>query len=113
MYCFNEFEKRDIVCPHCPGTEAMETGETATAETEGVRDDGSRFSVRIYAFPLRGDDGRPRGFVEVVEDNSNPTPDDTTASMSNSKSELTEIAKHIDGYNPKMNKQQLVDLING
>ena len=54
-----------------------------------------------------------RPIVEVVEDNSNPTPDDTTASMSNSKSELTEIAKIIDGYNPKMNKQQLVDLING
>ena len=66
--CFEEFEKRDAVCAHCPGTRAMATGKPAEAETEGVRDDGSLFSVRIQAFPLLGPDGTPTGFIEVVED---------------------------------------------
>ena len=42
--CFREFEKRDGVCAHCPGTKAMATGEKAVVETTGVRDDGSRLS---------------------------------------------------------------------
>jgi PAS domain S-box-containing protein len=67
-YCFKEFEKRDTVCPHCPGKEAMQTGSAAVAETGGVRDDGSRISVRINAFPLKDDHGRAKGFIEVVED---------------------------------------------
>jgi len=44
-YCFREFEKRSAVCSHCPGMQAMATGRPAEAETEGVRDDGSRFPV--------------------------------------------------------------------
>jgi len=36
--CFREFEKRESVCPHCPGTRAMETGQPAEIETEGIRD---------------------------------------------------------------------------
>ena len=66
--CFWEFEKRDAVCPHCPGVQATATGQTVEAETEAVRDDGSRFHVRIQAFPVFGDDGTPTGFIEVVED---------------------------------------------
>jgi PAS domain S-box-containing protein len=66
--CFREFEKRDEVCPHCPGTKAMATGRKAVVETTGVRDDGSRFIVRLQAFPQRGPDGRITGFIEVVED---------------------------------------------
>ncbi|MDO9533187.1 MAG: PAS domain S-box protein [Deltaproteobacteria bacterium] len=66
--CFREFEKRDGVCAHCPGTEAMATGRKAVVETTGVRDDGSRLNVRVQAFPHRGPDGRITGFIEVVED---------------------------------------------
>lgn len=66
--CFEEFEKRNQVCPHCPGVGAMATGQPAVVETEGVRDDGSRFSARIHAFPAFGLDGAVTGFVEVVED---------------------------------------------
>jgi PAS domain S-box-containing protein len=66
--CFEEFEKRDAVCPHCPGTKAMATGQPETAETHGTRDDGSRFAVRTHAFPLAGMGGAARGFIEVVED---------------------------------------------
>ena len=66
--CFREFEKRDGVCAHCPGTKAMATGEKAVMETAGVRDDGSRIDIRLQAFPHRGPDGHITGFIEVVED---------------------------------------------
>jgi PAS domain S-box-containing protein len=66
--CFREFEKREEVCAHCPGTEAMATGQKAVVETAGVRDDGSRLNVRLQAFPHRGADGHINGFIEVVED---------------------------------------------
>ncbi len=67
-HCFSEFEKKEAVCLHCPGVQAMAVGCTAEVLTTGVRDDGSTFDVRIMAFPLSGFDGKPRGFIEVVED---------------------------------------------
>ena len=66
--CFREFEKRDAICPHCPGVEAIATGQPAEVETYGVRDDGSRFNVRLRAFPTFGQDGTVRGFVEIGQD---------------------------------------------
>ncbi|MFQ6035369.1 MAG: PAS domain S-box protein, partial [Sedimentisphaerales bacterium] len=66
--CFREFEKRESICPHCPGRRVIATGQPAEAETEGVRDDGSRFSVRIQAFPAKRLDGVVTGFIKVVED---------------------------------------------
>ncbi len=54
-----------------------------------------------------------RPVVEVVAESVGESSEEKpTASMSNTKDELTEMAKDIEGYNPKMNKQQLVDLIN-
>jgi PAS domain S-box-containing protein len=46
----------------------MSTGHAAYTETEGVREDGSRFFVSINAFPILSQDGQPTGFIEVVED---------------------------------------------
>jgi PAS domain S-box-containing protein len=66
--CFREFEKRDGVCAHCPGTKAMATGQKAVVETTTLRDDGSQIIVQLQAFPHRGRDGRINGFIEVVED---------------------------------------------
>lgn len=66
--CFREFERRDAVCPHCPGVTAMATGLPARVETEGVRDDGSHFSALVHAFPLPGEGRTFRGFIEVVEE---------------------------------------------
>ena len=54
--------------PQLPGTKAMATGKMAEIEAEAVRDDGSRFSVKIKAFPLFAADGSPSGFIELVED---------------------------------------------
>jgi hypothetical protein len=66
--CFREYEKREAVCPHCPGVRAMASGNTEEVETQGVRDDGSRFYVRNRAVPLVGPDGVMKGFIELVED---------------------------------------------
>jgi len=71
--CFREFEKREPICPHCPGKRAMETGQPAEIETEGISDNGPPRRIRIQAFPIRhgGADGPPRrmtGFIEIVED---------------------------------------------
>ena len=66
--CFQEFEKRDEVCPHCPGVIAMNTGQAAEVETADVRDDGSKFDVRICAFPIFGTNNTVTGFIEIVED---------------------------------------------
>jgi PAS domain S-box-containing protein len=66
--CFREFEKRDSICPHCPGKKAIITGQPAEAETAAVHDDGSRFPVRIQAFPAMKSDGTVAGFIEIIED---------------------------------------------
>ncbi len=66
--CFREYEKREAVCPHCPGVRAMASGKTTEVETQGVRDDGSRFYVRNRTLPFFGPDGVVKGFIEIVED---------------------------------------------
>jgi len=66
--CYREFEKREAVCPHCPGVKAMATGETVEVVAEGVRDDGSRFAAVLKALPWRRQDGTALGFIEMVED---------------------------------------------
>ena len=66
--CYDVFEKAKGICSKCPGDEAIRTGRPAETEGEGVRDDGSRFPVRIQAFPLFAEDGEPTGFIEVAED---------------------------------------------
>jgi diguanylate cyclase (GGDEF)-like protein/PAS domain S-box-containing protein len=66
--CFREFEKRDAVCPHCPGVQTMATNQPAEVETEGIRDDGSRFQVRLQTFPVSGQDGTVIGFIETAVD---------------------------------------------
>ena len=67
LHCFSQFEKRLAICPHCPGTRAMASRTAAEVETQGVRDDGSRFFVRIRAVPFFGIDGAVNGFIEIVE----------------------------------------------
>jgi PAS domain S-box-containing protein len=66
--CFQEFEKREKVCAHCPGTRTMATRLPQETETVGVRDDGTNFSVWIQAFPTFGSEGQVTGFIEVVDD---------------------------------------------
>ncbi|MBN2588974.1 MAG: PAS domain S-box protein [Sedimentisphaerales bacterium] len=67
-YCFKEYEKRDEVCPHCPGRQAMATGSPSEVETQAVLDDGTRVHVRNRAIPIFSNDGQVKGFIEMVED---------------------------------------------
>ncbi len=66
--CYNKFEKRTEICDHCPGEKAIKSGHAEDVETYGVRDDQSHFPVHIRSFPLFDDNGKPTGFIEVVED---------------------------------------------
>ena len=69
--CHMEFEKREEVCPHCPGRKAMQSGKGEEVETTGIRDDGTTINVRIKAFPLRNEQQEITGFIEIVTDISN------------------------------------------
>jgi diguanylate cyclase (GGDEF)-like protein/PAS domain S-box-containing protein len=66
--CFRMFEKRNAVCPYCPGVRTLATGKPAEVETEGVLNDGSRLNVRLQTFPVFGGDGKVTGFIEISED---------------------------------------------
>ena len=66
-YCYKEYEKRDEICPHCPGKKAMATGRAADAETQAVLDDGTRIHVRNRAVPFFSQDGQLKGFIEMIE----------------------------------------------
>jgi diguanylate cyclase (GGDEF)-like protein/PAS domain S-box-containing protein len=67
-HCFGEFERRTDVCPHCPGVQAMASGQPQTVITEGVIPGGRRVRVRIKAFPVFDGEGGCTGFVELIED---------------------------------------------
>ena len=67
-YCFQEFEKRGEVCPHCPGAKTMATGEPMAVDTVGVHDDGTFHYAHVRTFPTFDSLGKVTGFVEVVED---------------------------------------------
>ncbi len=67
-YCFKEFEKRDSICPHCPGIQALQTHQTSEVLTQGVLDNGEKFYAWNRAFPVYREDGEVEGFIEVVED---------------------------------------------
>ncbi|HEX8960397.1 MAG TPA: EAL domain-containing protein [Geobacteraceae bacterium] len=66
--CFRELAGQEVACPACPGTIAMKSGKPAVLEKEGIKHDGTRFTVRIKAFPIFDPDGAARKFCEVVED---------------------------------------------
>lgn len=66
--CYSMFERAHGACSNCPGDRAIKARGPAEIEAEGVRSDGSRFPVRVQAFPLFAEDGAPTGFIEVAED---------------------------------------------
>jgi diguanylate cyclase (GGDEF)-like protein/PAS domain S-box-containing protein len=68
QYCFQEFEKRDGVCAHCPAVKAMASGQPAEVDTIGVHDNGTFHYAHVRTFPTFDSLGKVTGFVEVVED---------------------------------------------
>lgn len=65
--CYEEMEKRSSPCPHCPGAEALRTGRVAEGEGTATLDDGTKVPFHLRAYPIAAADGRPAGWVEVVE----------------------------------------------
>jgi len=68
QHCYEQFEKREQICSHCPGSISMKSGLPAQVETEAIRNDGSRFSASVHTVPVFNDQGSVAGFIEVVED---------------------------------------------
>lgn len=66
--CYREFVKRENICPGCPGKLALATGQPHHAELQGVRDNGTRYTISCTAYPVMGPAGEPIGFVEAEED---------------------------------------------
>lgn len=66
--CYKVFCNHQTPCPNCPGMKAMTTGQSEEIDIEGVREDGSRFPLRVRVFPVRKSDGTLSGFIEVLED---------------------------------------------
>ncbi len=66
--CFSEFEKKDHVCPYCPGITAMQDLRACETDSGGIKADGTTVRVRIRAFPVIGKEQKATGFIEVVED---------------------------------------------
>lgn len=66
-YCYKECEKRNHICPHCPGVKAIASGKTEKVETHGIQEDGSPFYIRICAIPFYNSNNEIAGFIEMVE----------------------------------------------
>ncbi len=107
--CYQEHEKRDSVCPHCPGTRAMETGLVHSTETVGIRDDGSTFNAQVTAFPHYSSDGTILGFIEIVEDITERTKADTL--LKESLKEKETLLKEVH-HRVKNNLQIITSLLN-
>ncbi len=101
-YCYQEFEKREKVCDHCPGVLAMSTRQKSVIETIGVRDDGSRFPVLIKAIPVFGPDRTVTGFIEVTDDITERNKD--AEELSKHREHLEELVKEQTSELIKINK---------
>ena len=65
--CYREFEKREDICPNCPGVAALASGKPHKAERVGVPDEGAPYRLVSTAYPVFGPSGKPIGFVEIIE----------------------------------------------
>ena len=66
--CYSIYEKRYTFCPYCPGMTAVTQGKSAECEVERTMPDGQVVNWLLKAYPLFGDEGNPRGFIEISED---------------------------------------------
>ena len=64
---FQEFEKRDGICPHCPGVKAMASRQPMEVDAVGVHDDGTFHYAHVRTFPTFDSLGNVTGFIEVVD----------------------------------------------
>jgi len=66
-HCYKEFEQKNSVCHYCSAVKAIATGQPNEAETQGIKPDGTPFTVRDKVYPIIKD-GEVIAFNEIVED---------------------------------------------
>ncbi|MEK6779709.1 MAG: HAMP domain-containing protein, partial [Candidatus Deferrimicrobiota bacterium] len=66
--CHELFREGQYACENCPGRIALETGRSAGAEREVLRENGERQVLRIHAYPVVLPVEGSAGFVEYVSD---------------------------------------------
>jgi PAS domain S-box-containing protein len=66
-HCFEAFEQREQICPHCLGTVSMRTGEGGHAEIVATRGNGRQLNLRQTVTPYLQENGTTC-FIKVVED---------------------------------------------
>jgi len=66
--CHDLFREGQQACENCPGRIALETGRSAVAEREVLREDGERQVLRIHAYPVVLPVEGSAGFVEYISD---------------------------------------------
>jgi len=66
--CFKVFERRDGVCPHCPGVKAIKSGKRREVEIRLDMPDNRVLDLKINIFPVIENDGSVSGFIELVQD---------------------------------------------
>jgi len=66
-HCYKEFEQKNSICHYCPAVKAIATGQPNEAETQGIKPDGTPFTVRDKVYPIIKD-GEVIAFNEIVED---------------------------------------------
>lgn len=65
--CYDKFENRNEAYSYCPCVKSRVSGKPEEIETEAIRSDGSKMSIRVHTFPLFDEGGRPSHFIEVTE----------------------------------------------
>jgi two-component system, sensor histidine kinase and response regulator len=66
--CYEVFENRDSVCPHCLGAKAIETGLPQKEEITVTVPDAGLADMEFQAFPVFGKGGKVTAFIETVRD---------------------------------------------
>ncbi len=66
--CYEVFENRDSVCPHCLGVKAIETGMAQKEEITVTAPNTGLIDMEFQAFPVFGKGGKVTAFIETVRD---------------------------------------------
>ncbi|MCX5907633.1 MAG: ATP-binding protein, partial [Deltaproteobacteria bacterium] len=66
--CYQEFQGRTELCPHCPAEETFRTGKPAFRQKASLIAGGKKHYLQIFTFPLRNRAGEVVEVVEYVKD---------------------------------------------
>ncbi len=66
--CYEIFEHRQSVCPHCSSIKAIKTGKPQQAEITVNNIELGLIDLEFQFFPVFGEDGSVTGFVETARD---------------------------------------------